>query len=89
MLSQLLLWMLYGIIGSYITALIHLIVAERKGYKALDWWEQHGSDIFKGYTRFQIALNVSFGLIIWPVRILEYIFVYIPDLYNHYEYKHH
>ena len=87
MLLEILTWLISGVIVVSITGLIHLITAEMKGYKALEWWNKHGDDIFKGYTRFHIALKLIFGLLIWPVRVLEYLLFYIPKLYNSYEHE--
>ena len=89
MLLELLQWIMNGTIAVFITALIHVVVAEFKGYEALKWWEEHDLNIFKDHTRFEITINILFGLIIWPVRILEWLMFYIPKLYNVYERKTH
>lgn len=70
-----------GLISVYLTAVVHLIRAEIKGYAACDWWNKFKS----GVGKVPISSYI-FGLMIWPIRLAEFIVV-IPDLYETYELK--
>lgn len=85
MFLQLLFWMVLGIITAFVVSVIHLVRAESKGYNALEWWDEHSSDLFKMYTPFDYTIKCIFGLVIWPIRILSFLMITIPELYKHYE----
>lgn len=79
LLGKFLWYLVIGIVLIFITAFIHLVRAEQKGYEALEWWNNQEST----------CDPVSFfaGLIIWPIRLYQFIFITVPDLYETYELK--
>ena len=77
-----LLYLLLGVVVSYGVILAHIIMSEMKGYKSIEWWAKHNSD-----TRKDISWKeVIFGLIIWPVRIIQFL-LSIQKLYEVYSQK--
>lgn len=84
MLINLILWMFIGFVAIYVAAFIHLIRAEFKGYKACEWWNINGKRILSETE--QIEFKFVIGLVIWPVRIVQFWYV-IPKLYEAYEHK--
>ena len=85
MFLQLLLWMVIGAIATFVVSAIHLVRAESKGYNALEWWNKHGPAIFRGCTPSDVVLKTLFGLVIWPIRLLSFVLITVPELYKHYK----
>lgn len=79
-------WMLMGYIVVCTTAAIHLIRAERRGFKALDWWDRNGSSIASVLKSSDGKASIMFGLLIWPERLIEFAST-LPELYEMYERK--
>ena len=65
-------------------AVIHLVMAETKGYDAVKWWYTHEDEVYNQSDN--IVLDVIFGIIIWPVRLAQFMNV-INDYYEMYDLK--
>ena len=76
-----LVYLVIGVIAIYGSAAIHLVQAESKGYKAVDFWSE-----YSGALADMPVLDGSLvlGLILWPVRLAQFIMSF-PDLYDMYE----
>ena len=72
-------WETIGIIAILIVSFTHLMVAEKKGYNACEWWSEHHDDIRVTFVEAVI------GLLIWPLRIAKFLLVTEPKLYREYE----
>ena len=75
-LVTLLLWMVIGFITICITGAIHFYLAERKGYKCVEYWYERriGSEHFNSYIRdcdLPIWLGCVLGLLIWPIKLYQ------------------
>ena len=77
-----LLYLLLGVVVLYGVILAHFITSEMKGYKSIEWWTEHNSDMRKDIS----WQKVIFGLIIWPVRIIQFL-LSIQKLYEAYSQK--
>ena len=80
LLGKFLWYLVIGWMLTFTTSFIHVIRAELKGYKALEWWTNRGSSDCDPVSFFA-------GLIIWPIKLCQFIFITIPDLYETYELK--
>lgn len=78
-------YLITGIICIYGVSAGHLIRAELRGYEAFDWWGKHDKpmDWSDPITYVKIIMNLS----IWPIRILEFLFIDSPKYYEQYERK--
>jgi hypothetical protein len=80
------LYLIIGFATTYVFVVVHLIQAEAKGYNAISWWIESNQTVFSA-ERKTIVPNFMMGIIIWPVRLAEFI-AQIPDLYDSYESKY-
>lgn len=78
-------YILIGVVAIYVAMLAHLISAEMKGYDAIDWW-YYRADSIRKEIRNNHKHNVIFGIIIWPVRIVQFKII-IAEYYDLYELK--
>lgn len=80
-----LMYLIGGIICIFCVAFIHLVKAEYNGYKAAEWWSKNNPSIDWSdlYTRIVIIVNI----LAWPIRIVELIFIDVPEFYEQYERK--
>ena len=76
------LYLLVGLIAIFSAGVIHLIRAERKGYDAINWWNEHNIIAEADY----LVLRLIFGTIIWPVRLAQFI-MDLPEYYGMYDLK--
>lgn len=74
-------YLIVGLVTVFGVALIHLIIAEQKGYDALKYWNTHDL-IFKDSD----LIKAIFGLMIWPIRVIE--FIATNNLYELYDRKY-
>lgn len=77
------LYVAFGYIAILSGVIIHLIKAEKNGYKALDWWNKNKDGIAKGTTK----LDFIIGLFIWWQRLYNFYANIIPQAYSLYERK--
>ena len=75
-------YFILGIIAIYVSAFIHLVQAEFRGYDALKFWNELLQDLKEEIT----FIKFLFGLFIWPIRFVEF-WDTVPKLYNSYEFK--
>ena len=78
-------YLLTGLVLIYGTAFGHLLRAEMKGYKAIEYWSEHGGSMLSQVNNLPLA--VVWGLIIWPVRYINMIMSILPEAYNLYDRK--
>ena len=78
----LIMYLLFGLVSVFGFTTAHLIMAERNGYAALEWWAEHNSSLDTS-----IDGNFFVGLLIWPVRLAEFVFRTVPELYELYDLK--
>lgn len=81
---KLFIYLIVGLITIFCVVSIHLIKAELKGFAAFDWWDKHNPQI--GETRESSVVKFIFGLMIWPMRVIEFV-ESIDDLYKAYDRK--
>lgn len=84
MLGFLLGWMLGGLLIMYVVVFTHLLIMERKGFAACDWWRERIPGMLNGIN--YKVIRFIFGLIIWPIRLIQFL-MFIPDTYETYETK--
>ena len=65
----LLMYLLVGVIVICGMAAVHLVRAELKGYKAIEWWNEN-TPLRVVYSR-QNMSNIIMGVAIWPVRTIQ------------------
>ena len=80
-------YLLTGILAILGCALIHLYKAEKDGYAALDWWNNNNNQLIESIASTTTAAEVVCGLIIWPARLFDFIYVSVPMLMEQYELK--
>ena len=73
MLKLICLYLFSGIISVSAAVIIHLAKAEGDGYDALNWWSEHKFDAIHEHRTTNTLLLVLWGIIIWPVRIIQFI----------------
>lgn len=76
-------YLLIGLVAIYVTVLIHLIKADMKGYCVMEWWKEN-YNLDHPLSTEQDKYQFLIGMIIWPVRLYEFIEV-IPELYDLYD----
>lgn len=82
MISYFVWYLAIGVLCIFGTALVHMMQAEKRGYNAIEWWNEF-SDSFD----LKVDINFAIGLLIWPIRCYEFIVHTVPDLYELYEPK--
>ena len=70
-------YLVIGFVAIYATAVIHVIRAESLGYNCAEWW----IDFMQEFEDDVTAIKYIIGLIIWPLRLAEFI-IYIPEFYK-------
>jgi len=75
-------YLVIGYASLFVVVMIHIIKAEKAGYDCLNWWGKHTANIGN-----QIDDNFIIGLIIWPVRLMQFI-IDIPEYYEQYGFKY-
>ena len=75
-------WMLLGFVAIFTTIFIHVLMAEKRGYRALKWLS-YASKKAKFNTD-HIVIRLIFGLLIWPVRLTQFL-MKLPNYYSKYE----
>ena len=76
-------YLLLGWIVIYMTAAVHLMKAEFKGYAALEWWDEyHQREVYDVYY----MMDFIVGSFIWPMRFVQFL-AEIPWYYEQYELK--
>ena len=75
-------WMLLGFVVIFTTIFIHVLIAEKRGYRALKWLS-YASKKANSNTD-HIVIKLIFGLLIWPVRLTQFL-MKLPYYYSKYE----
>ena len=75
-------WMLLGFVVIFTTIFIHVLMAEKRGYKALKWLS-YASKKANSNTD-HIVIRLIFGSLIWPVRLTQFL-MKLPYYYSKYE----
>ena len=75
-------YLVFGVVSVYGFATAHLVMAERSGYDAIKWWMSN-----KDSLDTSVDGNFFIGLLIWPVRLIEFVFQTVPALYEQYDLK--
>lgn len=68
----LLVWILAGYLTMFVAMYVHLVTAEGKGYKALEWWMTNLSLMMEGDDQKYFGIKLIFGLVVWPVRFIQF-----------------
>ena len=76
-------WMFFGYVMIIGALLIHVIGAERQGFKAFEWWANHPQP--NPLKTWRDVFRCIWGLIVWPERLLYTINVKIPEYWDNYE----
>jgi hypothetical protein len=81
-----LIWFIVGYIVSGIVVIVsvsvlHIIMAEKAGFKCLEWWTENESFINKNTT----VLDIMIGVVIWPIRTIHFVCQKVPALYELYD----
>lgn len=87
MLAKIIIYLVIGQLCIFSQGIIHLIVCERNGYKALDWWNDKGIPMAKQIGTKTIASNYLFESTLWPYAIIKrsrYYKMY-AELYDRYD----
>ena len=66
-----LLYFLLGILAFSLTLIIHIMIADLKGYDALEWWNKHTTVSWKVSLRDFVI--IVFGIILWPITTVIFI----------------
>ena len=75
-------WMLLGFVVICTTIIIHVLMAEKRGYMALKWL---GCASKKANSNTDhIVIRLIFGSLIWPVRLTQFL-MKLPYYYSKYE----
>lgn len=74
-------YVVLGFLCIWAAAFIHLLTAEKRGYRACAYWEENIFPVIKN-EKYR-TLKVIFGLIIWPVRFIQFL-LSIKRLYEEY-----
>lgn len=74
-------YIVLGFLCLWTAAFIHLLIAERRGYRACDWWQENIFPQLKNVKH--RTLKIIFGLFIWPVRLIQFL-LSIKRLYKEY-----
>ena len=88
MLIAVILYLLIGI-GTFLAVVsLHLYIAERNGYEAVNWWYKRVKNISPDEYHFKSSKNLSFifGLVIWPIKVTMFI-IDMPKYYDLYDRK--
>lgn len=87
MLAKIIIYLAIGQLCIFSQGLIHLIVCERNGYKALEWWNDKGISLAKQIETKTIASNYLFESILWPYAIINRTKYYkiCAELYDRYD----
>lgn len=75
-----------GIIILIASAAIHIVRAEKKGYKALKWWTSN-LPINALENKFFISYLIV-CLIVWPIKVIRFL-MHVSEYYRLYEHKNH
>lgn len=78
------LYLLTGLITIYVATIMHLVIAEKKGYAAVDFWYTNGKPMLEAEDN--LGGSFMIGLIIWPVRLVQFA-LDTPYYYDMYEEK--
>ena len=75
-------WVLLGFVVVFTTIIIHVLIAEKRGYRALKWL---GCASKKANSNTDhIVIRFIFGSLIWPVRLTQFL-MKLPYYYSKYE----
>ena len=87
MLTKIIIYLAIGQLFIFSQAMIHLIVCERNGYKALKWWNDKGISLAKQIETKTIASNYLFESLLWPYAIIRRSKYYkiLVELYDRYD----
>ena len=75
-------WMLLGFVVIFTTVFIHVLMAEKRGYRALEWLGRASKKA--NFNTNHIVIRFIFGLLIWPVRLTQFL-MKLPYYYSKYE----
>lgn len=78
----LIVYLVFGVVSIFGFTTAHLVMAERNGYDAINWWMNN-----KDSLDTSVDGNYIIGLLIWPVRLAEFVFQTVPELYELYDLK--
>ncbi len=67
-----LLYFLLGILMLLLTLIAHIMIADLKGYDALEWWNNHTTFVSWKVSLRDFAI-VVFGIILWPITTVLFI----------------
>ena len=75
-------WILLGFVVIFTTIFIHVLMAEKRGYRALEWLGRASKKA--NFNTDHIVIRLIFGLLIWPVRLTQFL-MKLPNYYGKYE----
>ena len=75
-------WMLLGFVVIFTTIFIHVLMAEKRGYRALEWLSCASKKAKSNADH--TVIKLIFGLLIWPVRLTQFL-MKLPYYYSKYE----
>lgn len=76
-------YLLFGLLAIFGAVTIHVFRAYSKGYDVLKWWREN-YDLEHQLSTNSDKLGFALGLILWPVRLVEFL-RNIHYLYEQYE----
>lgn len=78
-------YFLGGFALMYLAAFLHLVSAEKRGYDAINWWNDNGPLVMESiFESHKLAFVI--GLCIWPIRLMQFI-MNEPEYYELYPMK--
>ena len=75
-------WMLLGFVVIFTTIFIHVLMAEKRGYRALKWLSCASKKA--NFNTDHTVIKLIFGLLIWPIRLTQFL-MKLPNYYSKYE----
>ena len=82
-------YLIYGILATLLVSIGHLVIAEKRGYKALDYWTNEEN--IKRERRYLSGAKyfkaIIIGILLWPVNLLYWRIYKVPEWYIKYERK--